>query len=68
VWAGGTADSESELNYWLSYASGPRTDQHPPSLRPEKEQEKLNLGEFNVKKKHPGEKEKTEEPLPKGNT
>ena len=34
----------------------------------EKEQEKLNLGEFNVKKKHPGEKEKTEEPLPKGNT
>jgi hypothetical protein len=24
------ADGESEPNYWLGYASGPRTDQHPP--------------------------------------
>ena len=33
------ADNESEHNYWLDYSSRPRTDQHPPSLRPRKEQE-----------------------------
>jgi hypothetical protein len=32
-------DGESEPNYWSGYASGPKTDQHPPSLHPIKEQE-----------------------------
>ncbi len=27
------ADGESEPNYWLGYASGPRTDQHLPSYK-----------------------------------
>jgi hypothetical protein len=33
------ADGESEPNYWLGYSSGPRLDQHPPSLRPTKKEQ-----------------------------
>ncbi len=36
---GDSYDGESEFNYWLDYASGPRTDQHPHPCIQEKEQE-----------------------------
>jgi hypothetical protein len=38
-------DGENEPHYWLGYASGPRTDQHPPSLHARKRAGKTNLGE-----------------------